>query len=276
MCIITDEIESVNQTNILIAYDNTTKEQLVVYSNQTVNHVRDNYMILPVPSNAVHFINLEKNKTIFKTLENLFKTRHTDGYLSKGYSQDFSANSIKYFDVGSYDVYVVSDIETIKKNFKINEKVLNELSNMYENPLEKNKFSYIMCKLKNDKVEYHPLAYAFKADKNNLFVPTKHLHIHNNNYHDHFSVNIFNNKSHSIFKNIESWDHKIYIYNLKDITYKDNTKLLEHVMNDIKKHTVFNTQELPHIPEFHTQALDVSQLKMSGPFYNDDFIISVK
>jgi hypothetical protein len=43
MCIITDEIKEVTNTEILVAFNKNQKEQLTIYSNKTVNLMPDNY-----------------------------------------------------------------------------------------------------------------------------------------------------------------------------------------------------------------------------------------
>lgn len=73
MCIISNSVNKVSDTKILIAVNEKTDRQLVVYSNKVDNNSAKNAMILPVPmSNSVKFINLSNYKNIFEDCEKVF------------------------------------------------------------------------------------------------------------------------------------------------------------------------------------------------------------
>ena len=60
MCIISNAVENVSNTKILIATNLSTNRQLTVYSNTVANISHNNAMILPVPyPQTIQFHDLE-------------------------------------------------------------------------------------------------------------------------------------------------------------------------------------------------------------------------
>jgi hypothetical protein len=283
MCIITDEIKEVTNTEILVAINKLQKEQLTVYSNKTVNYTSNNFMILPVPndvSEQIRFIDLT-GIDVFSKLEQLFE----GGSKSKSFSYGLSANSkdVEYHSVGSYDVFVCKSLQAIVNNFSVSPKVIELLAKYYFTG-----FSFLLCKLKSGKeFKYHPLAYVHKIKDQSLFIPTKHLHIHR--------------QGEDYEKNYEYWDHHIYVYNyLSNLGFKNQVLVgfkdeVNRIMQEYKNESYFkllgdvetpklkfedrvkivSTVGLPKIPFFHDTVDSINRFVIKNVFLNDDLICSV-
>lgn len=283
MCIITDEIKEVTNTEILVCLDKNKKEQLTVYSNKTVNYTRDNFMVLPVPtdvSDQIKFVDLT-DVEVFSKLEQLFKPQ--------GFAQSLmlSNNSfgagVEYHSVGSYNVFVCKNLGAIVNNFKLNNKVIQLLSKYYNN-----NFAFLLCKLKSGKeYKYHPLAYIHRVRDQRLFIPTKHLHIHRQG--DEYE------------KNYEHWDHYIYIYNyLGGLSFSNQILIsvkdeIDRIMQEYKNESYFkllgdvdkprlnfeervkvvSTIGLPKIKFDHDKVDSINKFVIKNTFLNDDLVCSV-
>jgi hypothetical protein len=282
MCIISDEIKEVTNTEILIAFNKNTKEQLTVYSNKTMNYKDNNYMILPVPNNVsdkINFVDLTGIE-VFSKLDSLFSVTKSMSYDS---TRVALGRGVEYHSVGSYDIFVCPNLSTIVENFDINSVVISLLNKYYSN-----KFTFLLCKLKNGKeYKYHPLGYVHKNQNQNLFIPTKHLHIHQ--------------KGDLYEKDYEHWDHHIYVYNyLGSIGFKNQVLIdfndeIRRVIKNHKDETFFkllpddNKPEitsgenvkvvsdigLPKIPFEHDRVHSINKFVIKNTFLNDDLICSV-
>lgn len=283
MCIVSDEIKEVTNTEILVAINKDEKEQLTVYSNKTVNYKTENFMILPVPtdvSDQIRFVDLT-NIDVFVKLERLFSV-NKGGYVT--YSLEGN-KEVEYHSVGSYDVYICRSLQAIENNFPINTKVTGLLSKYYSSG-----FSFLLCKLKSGKeYQYHPLAYVHKIKDQQLFIPTKHLHIHR--------------LGEDYEKNYEHWDHNIYVYNYKGKIEFKNQVLVDFVdeadrviqenrnenyfkllgdrsaskvrMSVNDKVKIVSTVALPKIPFVHDNVESVNRFIIKNVFLNDDLVCSV-
>jgi hypothetical protein len=282
MCIITDEIKEVTNTEILVCLSKNQKEQLTVYSNKTINYKNNNYMILPVPtdiSGQIRFIDLT-GIDVFSKLTKLFSSGFEIS--TKLYSNSFNS-SVEYHSVGSYDVYVCKNIQAIINNFSISPVIIELITKYYFN-----NYGFLLCKLKNGKeFKYHPLAYIHKVNDKNLFIPTKHLHIHkqDENYE----------------KKYEHWDHNIYVYNyLGNLSFKNQVLVgfkdeINRILLDNKNESYFkllgnideqhhnfeerikiiSTIGLPNIPFDHDRVDSINRFVVKNTFLNDDLICSV-
>jgi len=265
MCIITDEIKEVTNTEILVCFNNIQKEQLTIYSNKTINYKPNNFMILPVPSDVsdqIKFIDLT-NIDVFSKLESLFseKTR------SYGTNSLDDCDSVEYFSIGSYDIFLVKNLKSISSSIISNS--IFELLQKYYNK----GFVFLFCKLKSgQEYKYHPLAYIHKVKDNTMFIPTKHLHIH---------------KQSDIYeKNYEHWDHDIYVYNYQGNLAFKNQVLIEF-SNEVKKYLGPKKFEkriaikdhsfsiLPNIPFTHDKVDSINKFVIKNIFLNDDLICTV-
>lgn len=287
MCIITDEILDVSNTEILVAMNSKTKEQITVYSNKTLNVKPENYMILPVPISRepIRFIDLT-GIDVFDTLNSIFQQRHRYGDSTLG-----SDSSVIHHNVGSYDVYECKTVDSISTIYvSCSYQLLNLLNKYY-----KLGFHFLLCKLKSgSEYKYHPLAYVHKILDNLLFIPTKHLHIHQNV----FVENVYD-------KEYEIWDHDIYIYNLvsqDNMTFRKKDKKfeipierfsslkteLQEFVKESKylpkkdlytvKYEQFDKHRktiLPDIKFIHDDVFNIAKFQIKGPYVNDDILISI-
>lgn len=283
MCIITDEIKEVTNTEILVAINKLQKEQLTVYSNKTVNYTSNNFMILPVPtdvSEQIRFIDLTGIE-VFSKLEQLFE----GGSRSKSFGYGLLNNSkeVEYHSVGSYDVFVCKSLQAIVNNFSVSSKVIELLAKYYFTG-----FSFLLCKLKSGKeFKYHPLAYVHKIKDQSLFIPTKHLHIHR--------------QGEDYEKNYEYWDHHIYVYNyLGNLGFKNQVLVgfkdeVNRIIQEYKNESYFkllgdvdtpklkfedrvkivSTVGLPKIAFVHDTVDSINRFVIKNVFLNDDLICSV-
>jgi hypothetical protein len=279
MCIISDEIKEVTNTEILVGLSKNQKEQLTVYSNKTVNYTKDNYMILPVPtdvSEQIRFIDLT-NIEVFDKLEKLFRSPIV--YKSFGSTKE----GVEYHSVGSYDVFVCKNVTVIMHNFKISEDIIKLLRRYYDI-----QFAFLLCKLKDgQEFKYHPLAYIHKVNDQNLFIPTKHLHIHRQG--DQYE------------KDYEHWDHHIYVYNyLGNLGFKNKILLdfkdeINRIVQEYKDENHFklrgdvekprfnfedrvkivSTVGLPAISFSHDRVDSINRFVIKNTFLNDDLVCSV-
>lgn len=279
MCIITDEIKEVTNTEILVCLGKNQKEQLTVYSNKTVNFTPNNFMVLPVPidvSDQIRFVDLT-GIDVFSKLDQLFKPGFAQAYGMMS-TNSLGKGDVEYHSVGSYDVFVCKNLQAIVNNFAVDNKVIQLLAKYYHK-----QFAFLLCKLKNGKeYKYHPLAYIHHVRDQTLFVPTKHLHIHRQG--DEYE------------KNYEHWDHHIYVYNyLGNLAFKNqvligiqdeiNRILQEHknesyfkLLGDIdkpqlsfeEKIKVVSTIGLPKIEFNHDKVDSINRFVIKNTFLNDD------
>lgn len=179
MCMISNEIESVSNTNILVAPNHDNTRQLTVYSNNVNNISESNAMVLPVPlPQTLQFIDLSEYKDIFedcaKCFYNPYKTK----------SLNFSTNSfntkddepLQVFNIGSYKVSVAMNLEQISRVdsrvFKLSPGLAQTLNTFYYQPY----WGFVICKLNAGPETYHPLAYSHQIIDSKIYIPTRHYH----------------------------------------------------------------------------------------------------
>ena len=208
MCIISEAVESVAKTKILVAPNATNVRQLTVYSNLVENYSRDNAMLLPVPNpQTVEFHDLSKYKDIFTDCASCFIKPTSRRLLSNSFAFDSYSTEpkLKVFDVGSYKVSLamnIADLKRVDKSvFSLSNGCYEMMSCEYSNPV----FGFIICKLNTGSEEYHPIGYSHTLYNEKMFIPTKH-------YHEH-TYNNLNNSVQSKPEITEDWDHEIYLYN---------------------------------------------------------------
>jgi len=235
MCIISNSVNKVSDTKILIAVNEKTDRQLVVYSNKVDNNSAKNAMILPVPMpNSVKFINLSNYKNIFEDCEKSFyngaRRLSVPSSLSFG-----SRNMLEVFSVGSYNVSLAKNLDDLKivntNVFNLSEGCEKLLSADYSDE----NWGFIICQLNEGLEKYHPFAYSHQL-MDTVFVPTKHYHDHKIygggfKYND---VNIMNSPMFSTFNSgnvlnryeyADDWSHDIYLMNV------NNTSSIPKSMN---------------------------------------------
>ena len=179
MCMISNEIESVSNTKILVAPNHDKTIQLTVYSNYVSNVSESNAMVLPVPlPQTLQFIDLSNYVNLFEDCAKCFY----NPYKSKSLS--FSTNSVNtkddkqldVFNVGSYKVSVAMNLEQIGKVdsrvFKLSPGLNQVLNTFYYQPY----WGFVICKLNSGPESYHPLAYSHQIIDNKIYIPTRHYH----------------------------------------------------------------------------------------------------
>ncbi len=245
MCIISEPVEEVSETKILVGVNSDFTKQITVYSNDVENYSESNAMILPVPNpQSVKFIDLTNYSRIFNDADSVFeleKSRSLSKSLSRNYS--LGINSLEIHNVGSYKASIALGLEDLKR---VNKSVFNLSSGCYDllkrdysNP----KFGFIICKLNKGKESYHPFAYSHNLlSMEEIFIPTKHYHEHNSNKKPirHTTYTADNINDSPMFSNVslysgnrgvsfgtyeyinsnnsvtttEDWAHEIYLYNV--------------------------------------------------------------
>jgi hypothetical protein len=234
MCIISSSVNKVSDTKILIAVNEQTDRQLVVYSNKIDNNSSKNAMILPVPiPDSIKFINLSNYKNIFEDCEKSFYNATRS--LSVPSSLSFgSRNMLEVFSVGSYNVSLAKSLDDLKKVntnvFNLTEGCEKLLSADYSDEI----WGFIICQLNEGLEKYHPFAYSHQL-MDTVFIPTKHYHDHKvNGGFKYNNVNITNSPMFSTFNSenvlnrydyADDWSHDIYLMNVK------NTSLIPKSMN---------------------------------------------
>ncbi len=175
---ISNEIESVTNTNILVSPNSNNTRQLVVYSNN-VNNVSDsNAMVLPVPlPQTLKFINLSDYKNLFEDCAKCFYNPLRSKSLSYSTnSYNTRDDTLQVFNVGSYKVSVAMNLSLIekvdKKIFKLSPGLNQILQTFYYQPY----WGFIICKLNTGPESYHPFAYSHQIIDSKIYIPTRHYH----------------------------------------------------------------------------------------------------
>lgn len=216
MCIISDVVNKVAKTKILVGLDKTQTKQITIYSNYVDNEVETNAMILSVLNpKTVQFIDLSKYTNFFDTVDKMFPQMTTNSY-SKGITLGYNTKSaaLPIFNVGSYKVSLAMNTNDLmhidKSEFTISNQCIDMLKSSYAD------YGFIICKLTKGKEEYHPIAYSNTISNNHIFIPTRHYHEHqSHNNLDNFSMfkPFGTNNLTNLNTSDEDWDHLIYLYN---------------------------------------------------------------
>lgn len=247
MCIVIDNCR-VAKTKILAMLSKDRQRQLIVYSNEVQTNIKNNVMILPVPNKdgnsdkSIKFVDLSSYPNIFDDCRSSFASPM---FLSTN-SVSFSlSRSIAIVDVGSYQASIVPSIDEfvfLNSLFKIPENVIEILKKYYA----KN-FSFIVCKLREGEVKYHPFAYYHELLRHNtLFIPTRHHHPH--------SIG-----GTHVEEAISDWDHAFYAANVTN----DSERPFTSCRIDMKK-----------LPSFFNYPIDsMSEWSRTGLKKNEDVMV---
>jgi hypothetical protein len=300
MCMISQEVETVNDTKIFCGLNSNKNKQITVYSNTVNNISNNNAMVLPVPfPESVTFHNLENYKTFFKDCEDCFYLQ-SNSYGMRGITTnsfndclESKSQSLKVFDVGSYKVSLAKNLNDLKR---VNKSVF-DLSSGLDEILRKNyanpHFGFIICKLAEGNETYHPFAYSHSIFNKKVFIPTKHYHKEsdNNNYfntgsdfasaqgwsgnlisgNDITSVNRKNMSSHSSNDSYaDDWGHDIYLYNVdiksnNDVKQMNTSKYAWNNENKIK----FQKLDFP----LDKNCVEFRKVQINGRHKNVDLIL---
>jgi hypothetical protein len=180
MCVISGEIKRVSDTNILCGLSDDKQRQIIIYSNQVDNITKNNAMILPVPlPNTLQFHNLINYKELFSDCKNCFYDPNTSFSYGNLPKNKLKSNKLEVFNVGSYKVSIAQTIDDLERVDTSVFELSNNLSEFMKNSYNEPYFGFIICKLNVGSEKYHPFGYSHDVFNNELFVPTKHFHIHN-------------------------------------------------------------------------------------------------
>lgn len=273
MCIISNPIESVSATKILIAPNYKLNRQLTVYSNNVNNTSNNNAMILPVPNpQTIKLHDLSNYTQLFDDCNACFinNTNFGRGNYSTNSTNSFSLK-LPIFNVGSYQASIALSLEDIKRVdssvFTLSDGCYELLLKEYSNPI----FGFIICKLENSQKKYHPFAYSNDIYNNKLFIPTKHYHGHTPSYEISYMPTVSNINDSPMFRNTSNylsnkeinffekdlispdWDHYIYLYNATSesnsdfVTMQNKYRYVWSGENEIKLNKIdFDFGQLAH------------------------------
>lgn len=189
MCIISDIIDTVKSTKILVIPSKNGKRQLTVYSN-TVVSPESNVMCIPVPN--PHSIRLEYvPPDIFSQCNKSFNRWSCMDYL-----YTFCNSSYKPIIVPS--IYDLNN----QNGFILSNEVFEFLKIHYPT------YGFILCKLKKGKHTYNPVAYSHDMNTT-LFIPTKHYYTSIREERD-WSFGYVGIKEKKASHMIDDWNHEIY------------------------------------------------------------------
>jgi hypothetical protein len=187
-------VDVVANTNIF-ARSSKDGKQFLVYS-MSVSARQDLAMILPIPvpkdakEDAVRFINLEKYEDFFKDLHTGFPVLEHSKGRTLALPNAAAGAKLKVVEVGKFEasfVPTVRDFGRLDERFRLPDGVWDELPQYKD-------YGFAVFKLKElakDKTKrVHPMAFEFpRADANQLFFPTVHIHdgkVHARARFDHY------------------------------------------------------------------------------------------
>lgn len=219
MCIFSGNAE-VSGTRIFSRLNEDNK-QFLAYQ-MTFSAKEPLAMILPIPVNVqseedceFKTINLEKYPIFFDDIDILFITKNV--YLSRSFNDDdcCSMDTLAIQKVGCYDLSFVpkfSDFDRLDKRFRLPE-IVKSIS-------EYEKYSFVVCQLREGSMEIHPIAFEFKSsNREKTFFPTIHVHngtmpeteefdhtLYAQTYHDRIGMESWNIQNTEIAKeNTKEW-----------------------------------------------------------------------
>lgn len=274
MCIISNNVNAVAKTKLLVAVNLKTNKQFVVYSNIVDNEISNNAMILPVPNpTSVKFHNLTSYPNIFDDCEKMFEKHLSKSCKHMRYN--ISSNMLEVFNVGSYKVSIAHSIEDIKRintnEFSLLPGCESMLFENYSNPI----YGFIICKLNIGNQNYHPFGYSHNLPRNKkVFIPTKHYHPHNNlNFNENMSTlkySLYQDEKLKMPK--EEWDHDIYLFNISSKNNNNNILVPRGVLYEWNKTFNINSD----LANFDFENIyRASRYRVVGKLNNEDLILDV-
>ena len=280
MCIISNPVASVSNTKILVAINSSSNRQFTVYSNNVANISNNNAMILPVPyPQTVKFHDLTNYENLFDDCKKCFEFPVYESHVFTNDTLSMNiANSLEVFNVGGYQVSLamsLNDIKRVNSNvFTLSYGCDELLTEEYNNPI----FGFIICKMANNRKDYHPFGYSHNIYNNLLFIPTKHYHSHNNflsyNNSNIENYRMFRNLMDPINKNtiVDDWAHEIYLYNA---TAKNNIDFINMSKNNYRW-TGDNKLKLDYIDFDFGELKHFEKHKIDGHQKNIDLFATIQ
>lgn len=272
MCLISGPVQAVKNTKILsnkMPLDGKYKYRvLTVYSNEVETTVKNNLMVLPIPSSAdtIRLLDLTKYKTVFDDAKLSFSVLRSRG-ISQNFSMSVTPQYIAVQKVGGYDVSICSNINEFSNlnpnYFVVNKEIVDSLIANYKN------YSFIVCKLNDQIKEYSPFGYTYDTNNEYVFVPTRHHHPHDkkaNIYsmlNQHYSTSLIDDDS------TGDYDHEIYFANAKTIKhpFKSSECKIE------KAHDLCHIKWQKIDESFDTNIKNFYKLTIDGQYANGDIWI---
>ena len=232
MCIISDTVDIIHSTKILVIPSKSGKQQLTVYSN-TVITPESNVMCIPVPNpKSVRFEYVPSD--IFSKCATSFKNSS---------NRNVCVDYISTFCNSSYNAVIVRSINDLnnQNGFILTHDVVEFLKKIYPD------YGFILCKLKKGNHTYTPLAYSHDIN-DTLFIPTKHYQVY---VREELSVDYITLKEKKPSHITDEWDHEIYSIATPRWCH-ESTKLIHNnkinwskMPNDyyLDKHVILNCYE---------------------------------
>lgn len=281
---ISNPIEKISDTKILVCANNDKTEQMIVYSNFVDNSNNFNAMVLPVPlAHSVKFIDLTHYTDIFVDCENCFDRQiPKSSALFSNLSANYSNTPLKVFNVGSYKVSLamnLNDLKYVDSNVFILSPGLDKiLKTYYYQPY----WGFIICKLASGPENYHPFAYTHEIIDGKIFVPTRHYHQEANQF-NFLGLQGYNEDLYLIASNFmentlgintyaNDWSHDIYFYNINPYLNKNVNKMRSTILYEWKKNKLFDCNKIGE--NFNFGECEIfEKIKIQGNQPNIDLIV---
>jgi hypothetical protein len=189
MCIFSQPVISVNNTQIFARRTASNTQHLVYQMNYESAH--RNAMILPIPvrqpvfDKRLRFIDLSHYETFFDDLAKGFPFRAPISFSCGETTFDAAlAHDLKVFNVGNY---IASFVPTIADFSRLDDRFTLPAATWNKVPQYRN-YGFAVFQLAEGSLRPHPMAFDFETDSNHIFFPTVHIHdgeVHSSEDFDH-------------------------------------------------------------------------------------------
>ncbi len=172
MCLISQQINNLTNTNIFCATNKDNTHQINIISNEIDNISSGNAMIIPVPlPQTIKFYDLTNYQDFFSDCSSCFSNP------IKSYSLNYrdidKAENSQYYKTSDYSIYMAPTMNHLKqfdgKIFKLSNELEQILENYYYQPY----WGFLICQLKPGNCGYHPIAYSHQIIQNKIYLPTR-------------------------------------------------------------------------------------------------------
>lgn len=201
------EVKSVSNTNLLAIALPLEKRQVTVYENKIFNARPKNAMIIPVPEPAsVRFHDFSGAGTSFFELLSKYFSQQLMSFCNSASGEKSRDRTLEVIKIGDYQVSLANsldELEAVDKNVFILSRGAKRMLSDYPSD-----WGFIVFGLSDDLTKerkYSPFAFSHALiDGHKLYVPTRH-------YHD--EERKFPHKE-SSSPMLPRWDHSIYLYHV--------------------------------------------------------------
>lgn len=189
MCIISQPVESVNNTRIYVSLNEARTTQIVVYSMSIEHRSRGPTpeMLLPIPATIDTVELLDFSRPLLRRWNDILYRQFNslEGYRTLGATKGVARGVITRV-VGSYEIRMYPGIDVYADlHPEVPANVISTLQKRYS-PTDT-----LLAAVLLDSGNYHPLAFTFPVCSQGLYVPTYHLH-------------------HGKTEEVSDWDHHIF------------------------------------------------------------------